>query len=123
VEVRLKIRRLLPVPIVGVLALASFLYWRQANFEKFERTCPSIDRVQFADAHADALSAMRRGDNHLPMLGGYVGTVPGGENSSLPNLMMDGTSDTDTVACGRARPVAEQYARKYNETVVSQLHR
>ena len=81
--------------------------------------CPPIERLAHRDASADARAALAKGDGHLLMLGGFVGSVPGVENpGSLPTQMMDGTSDVRTEACARQRPAAEAYAAKYNQTIV-----
>jgi hypothetical protein len=53
------------------------------------------------------------------MLGGFVATVPGAERSALPTMLIEGTSDTESMACYDLRSVAESYARRYNATVVA----
>jgi pimeloyl-ACP methyl ester carboxylesterase len=89
----------------------------------FPDSCPSLERLETADARADASAAAARGDYHLLMLGGFVGRVPGaGGRRDLPTVMIVGTDDTTTLGCMRLDAAAEDYARRYNETVVS-LHR
>ena len=84
--------------------------------------CPSLDRLGRADPVADARAAVSRRDCHLLMLGGYVGSVPGGELSLRAGQaqMIPDTGDVITNRdCPKLRPVAERYARKYNETVLA----
>jgi hypothetical protein len=84
--------------------------------------CPTLERLSHADPAADAQAAVSRRDCHLLMLGGYVGTVPGGEMSFRREQaeMMPDTGDVVTNdACPALRPVAERYALKYNETVLA----
>jgi hypothetical protein len=86
---------------------------------KPEATCPGIEALAHRDATADARAALARGDRHLLMLGGFVGVVPGVQDSTAyPTQMIEGTSDTTTEACRRQRATAETYATKYNQTVV-----
>jgi hypothetical protein len=82
--------------------------------------CPAIERLAHRDAVADARTALAKGDRHLLMLGGFVGSVPGVENSDgYPTQMIEGTSDAKiTDACARLGPTAEAYATKYNRTIV-----
>ncbi|RYD65042.1 MAG: hypothetical protein EOP84_32235 [Verrucomicrobiaceae bacterium] len=81
--------------------------------------CPAIDRLRHRNAVADARTALATGDRHLLMLGGYVGTVPGLSSSSVyPTKMLEGTSDSNTLACLRQMSLAEIYASKYNRTIV-----
>jgi hypothetical protein len=83
-----------------------------------EAQCP-IENLSKRDAVADARAALANGDRHLLMVGGFVGTVPGVEDSeSYPTRMMEGTSDTDIRRCAGQRAAAEAYAAKYNQTVV-----
>jgi len=80
--------------------------------------CEVIDRLSRQDAKADADAALARGDNRLLMLGGFSGSIPGGQ--SLPNhrtRLLDGTSDTTTDAGRRERHAAETYAKKYNAVI------
>jgi hypothetical protein len=81
--------------------------------------CPGLEKLKSADPVADATTALAHGDHHLLMLGGYAGTVPGGEGTALPTEMIKGTSDVTTMACVELRWVAEAYARRYNATVVA----
>lgn len=79
--------------------------------------CPSLERLKTSDAVVDAGAAHARGDDHLVMLGGFVGTVPGVSESlsnRLPKIMLEGTTDTDTEGCRKLRHVAERYASTYN---------
>lgn len=70
------------------------------------------------DPVADARAALTEGDDHLLMLGGFVGSVPGVEEpKGYRTRMIDGTSDTTTEACRRERRVAEAYATRYNQTI------
>jgi len=80
-------------------------------------TCPSL--VERSDPISDAAAAIKQGDNSLLMLGGYVGTIPGAEGSSLPTKFVEGTTDYETEACYRLRPAAEAYALNYNATIVA----
>lgn len=88
------------------------------------QSCPSIERLLHRNAVADARAALAKGDNHLLSLGGFVGSAPGAENADLTNTVeIEGTSDTATGACRRLGNVAETYATKYNQTIVSTLKR
>lgn len=81
--------------------------------------CPPIERLAHRDASADARAALAKGDGHLLMLGGFVGSVPGVANpGSYPTQMMEGTSDTKTEGCAHQEAIAEAYAAKYNRTIV-----
>jgi hypothetical protein len=81
--------------------------------------CPAIERLAQRDAAADARTALAKGDRHLLMLGGFVGSVPGVQNpNGHTTQMMEGTSDVRTAACAGQRATAEAYATKYNLTVV-----
>jgi len=84
--------------------------------------CPPIEQLRSADPAADALAAAKHGDVHLLMLGGYVGEIPGRGDSKLPVQLIEGTEDTTTLECIRLRPYAEDYARRYNEAVLSAAH-
>jgi hypothetical protein len=81
--------------------------------------CPSLEKLRQADPVSDAKTASFRGDNYLLMLGGYVGTIPGVEGSGLPAKLIEGTTDYETEACRRLRPLVEAYAAKYNATMVA----
>lgn len=75
---------------------------------------------------ADARAALAKGDNHLLSLGGFVDTTLGAdeEAANATNFVeIEGTSDTTTDACRRLGNVAEAYATKYNQTIVSTLKR
>lgn len=98
-------------------AVAIALICATAACHKVER-CESLERLKSADPIADAKAALARGDHHLLMVGGYVGTVPGADHGSLPSVMIEGTGDTETAACYALRPVAEAYARRYNSAIV-----
>ena len=81
--------------------------------------CPAIEKLAHQDAAADARVALAKGDRHLLMLGGFVGSVPGVENSDgYQTEMVEGTSDIKTEACARQGATAEAYATKYNQTIV-----
>ena len=81
--------------------------------------CPAIEKLAHMDAATDARAALARGDRHLLMLGGFVGSVPGVANpGSHPTQMMEGTSDTKTKACAHQGATAEAYAVKYNRIIV-----
>ena len=99
---------------VPVIAASLYAAWWYDGYIRFTTTCPAIDALRHADAHADALAAMKRGDNHLLMVGGFVGEIPGGESSSLPHVLMDGTADTVSEPCYKLEPFARRYARRYN---------
>ena len=64
---------------------------------------------------------MAKGDKHLFMLGGFVGTAPGGNPGGYPTIVVSGTEDTAPEECRRLRPTAEAYARAYNAEVLSGL--
>jgi hypothetical protein len=86
---------------------------------KLEAGCPTLERLAQRDAVADARTALAKGDRHLLMLGGFVGSVPGVENPGLlPTQMVEGTSDARTEACAQQRPAAEAYASRYNQTII-----
>ena len=81
--------------------------------------CPAIERLAQRDAVADASSALAKGDRHLLVIGGFVGSVPGVENpGSLPTQVVEGTSDARTEACAQLRSTAEAYAARYNQTII-----
>ena len=81
--------------------------------------CPAIEKLAHRDAAADARAALAKGDRHLLMLGGFVGSVPGVENSDgYQTEMIEGTSDVKTGACAPQGATAEAYATKYNQTIV-----
>ena len=82
-------------------------------------SCPGLEKLRTADAHADAAKAVQRDDRHLIMLGGYVGTVPGDDGTKHQTVMIEETSDTATAACTGLRPLAEAYALKYNRSVLA----
>jgi hypothetical protein len=85
-----------------------------------DAACPAIDALAQRDAVADARAALAKGDHHLLMLGGFVGSLPGVQNAgSYPTRMMEGTSDTETEACAHRKSKAESYAAKYNRTIVA----
>ncbi len=106
-----EVRRMKETVLVAMIAVAS-------STSRPEVSCPAIETLEHRDAAADARAALAREDNHLLMLGGFVGSVPGmSDPGDHPTRMMDGTSDTTTEACRRARPIAEVYAAKYNETI------
>jgi hypothetical protein len=86
---------------------------------KPEAGCPTIEKLAHRNAAADARAALAKGDRHLLMLGGFVGSVPGVENADgYPTQMIEGTSDTKTEACARLGATAEIYAAKYNQSIV-----
>jgi hypothetical protein len=81
--------------------------------------CPSIEKLAHRNPVADAHAALAKGDRHLLMLGGFVGSVPGVENAGgYQTQMIEGTSDYKTEACARQGDTAERYAAKYNQTIV-----
>jgi hypothetical protein len=88
---------------------------------KPEAGCPAIEKLAHTDPVTDARTALAKGDRHLLMLGGFVGSVPGVESSDgYPTQMIEGTSDVKiTLACAHQRPTAESYATKYNQTIVA----
>jgi hypothetical protein len=99
--------------LLGIAALASCTSKPQA-------TCPSIEALVHRDAIADARAALARGDRHLLMLGGYVGSVPGVKNWAGYQLQeIEGTSDTTSEACRRLGATAEAYAAKYNHAIIA----
>ncbi len=61
--------------ISGGLAFARLIEYRD-NYVR----CSGLQKLKTADAIADARAAHARKDDHLIMLGGYVGVVPGIEN-------------------------------------------
>jgi hypothetical protein len=65
------------------------------------------------------MAATARGDRHVLMLGGFVGTIPGGDATGHPQVVVPGTEDYSTLACQRLRPRAEAYAQAYNAQVLS----
>jgi hypothetical protein len=79
--------------------------------------CPPLERLQHADPKADAADALSKGDRRLLSLGGFVGVVPGAEQTTKPTRQIDETSDTVTPSCAALRGVAERYARTYNEAI------
>jgi hypothetical protein len=89
--------------------------------QKAPDACPSIERLANRDPIADARTALAKGDRHLLSLGGIVGVVPGAETAEdVKNTVeIEDTSDVNTDAYRRVRGVAENYAAKYNETIVS----
>jgi hypothetical protein len=84
--------------------------------------CSSIDKLVSRNPVADAESALAKGDRHLLSLGGFAPTVPGVSDDVAINaadaVELEGTTDTTTEACYRIRHVAEQYASKYNQTIM-----
>jgi hypothetical protein len=81
--------------------------------------CPAIERLAHSDAAVDARTALEKGDQHLLMLGGFVGEVPGVSNpGSFPTQMMESTSDVESEDCSRLRTTAVAYAIKYNRIIV-----
>lgn len=111
-------RRLVVGGVLLVLAaLAADLAFQRARALLW---CPGLERLKTADPVADAKAAHDRGDDHLIMLGGLVGTVPGisySRTDRLPLVMIAETSDTTTEACSKLRPVAERYVPLYNSTI------
>jgi hypothetical protein len=111
-------RKLVAGGLLIVLAvLAADLAFQRARGQFW---CPGLERLKTADAAADANAAHARGDDHLIMLGGLVGSIPGASESvisQLPHVMLEETSDTTTEACDNLRPVAERYAPIYNSTI------
>lgn len=85
--------------------------------------CENLEKLKSGDPVADAKAALARGDHHILMLGGYVGTTPGAETNSLQRVMVDGTGDTATEACRALRPAAEAYALQYNKVIVAGARR
>jgi len=84
-----------------------------------EMSCLPIEKLAQRDAVFHARAAVVKGDLHLLMLDGFVGSVPGVESpGSLPTQSLEGTSDTETEACARLRATAETYATKYNRTIM-----
>jgi hypothetical protein len=81
--------------------------------------CPGLEKLKTADAAADASKAVQRGDRHLLMLGGYVGTIPGDDGAKHQTVLIEETADTATAACARLRSLAEAYALKYNRAVLA----
>jgi hypothetical protein len=83
-----------------------------------EAGCPAIEKLAHRDAAADARAALAKGDHHLLMLGGFVGSVPGVDDpAAYRTQIMEGTSDVRTEACAHQRNMAEAYAAKYNQTI------
>src|SRR4051812_46671460 len=89
-----------------------------AGCQRAWEACPGLEKLRTADATADATKAVQRGDRHLLMLGGYEGTVPGDDGAKHQTVMIEETADTATEACSRMRPLAEDYALKYNRAVL-----
>jgi hypothetical protein len=83
-----------------------------------KETCPELEKLGRANPVIDAEAAASRGDYRLLMLGGYVGVVPGAEQTSAPTRMLEATGDANTSACDALRPVAEKYALAYNRTML-----
>ncbi len=114
-------KRIATTALLGIVLLAAGAYVVDLSSQRGRaRGCPSLERLKAADATADAEAAHARGDNHLVMLGGYVGTVPGVSEdlvSLLPHVMLTETSDTTTEGCQELRSVAEGYASTYNMTI------
>jgi hypothetical protein len=86
---------------------------------QFDADCPAIEKLTHRDAASDARTALAKGDRHLLMLGGFVGSIPGVENSDgYQTQMIEGTSDVKAEACARLGATAEIYAAKYNQAIV-----
>ena len=81
--------------------------------------CPQIEQLDPARAPQDALAALGKGDDHLLMLGGYAGVVPGGNPDGRSTVLIAGTEDYGSEECRRMRDRAEVYAHSYNEQVLS----
>lgn len=98
--------------LICLVALASCTSQQQTG-------CPAIEQLAHRDPVADAHSALAKGDTHLLMLGGFVGSVPGVSHADgYATRMIEGTADTRTEACTRKRALAAAYATKYNGTIV-----
>lgn len=112
---RLPLRSLVRFGVLAAgIGLAALFVWRP--WEESFAGCPAIDKLKSADAATDARDAVSRGDFHVLALGGFVGTIPGGGDPRLSFVMED---TTDTTNCFQVRPIAEDYARVYNKTVMS----
>ena len=101
----------------AALALLAVAIFR--NSSDASETCPELEKLRSADAHGDAKAVVARGESLLLMLGGFVGVVPGGADETVPTVLIEGTEDTSPEMCQRLRGIAEDYARRFNETVRS----
>jgi hypothetical protein len=81
--------------------------------------CPSLERLKSSDARSDAMRAARVGDRRLLMIGGFVGTIPGASGTNHQTVMIEGSGDDSGLACYRLRSLAEQYALRYNQTMLA----
>ena len=107
-----------------VLLVAGALIGVRIIAHRRNSTCPDLERLRESNPVAEAAKAHARGDNHLIGLGGLVGTVPPkGETRGLPVVFLVGTGDTVTEGCSKLRPVAEQYALRYNTAVLTNARR
>jgi len=82
-------------------------------------SCPELESLLPEHAEVDARTAASRGDTRLLMIGGYVGTIPGAEDSSTPTRLVEGTGDDQTAACRGLRSQAQKYALIYNRTMIA----
>jgi hypothetical protein len=86
------------------------------------QSCPQLDRMDMAQAKADARRAFARGDRRLLALGGIVPEKPAAEGLRLPVRYLPATEDYTSEACGSARLRAKRYAEAYNTTMLALLH-
>ena len=83
--------------------------------------CSQLDRLNVAQASAQARKAFVGGDTRLLALGGVVPEKPGAEGLRLPVRYLPGTEDYASEACGAARSGAKRYAEAYNRTMLTLL--
>jgi hypothetical protein len=83
--------------------------------------CRELVRLSERNAAADARSALKAGDSLLLSLGGFSPVTPGAEDrtGNLRFRQLPGTTDSETPACLDLRPIAERYAKLYNQTIVA----
>lgn len=84
--------------------------------------CPELVGLSSRIPSDDAQVALKAGDHRLLSLGGFSSVAPGADSrkgNQWHFRQLSGTTDSETRACLDLRPLAENYARLYNQAVLA----
>jgi hypothetical protein len=119
--------------LLGLAALAGCsnrnTVGRDATMPEWVSLCPALAAYRARNPRIDAVTANRRHDDRLMMLGGADGGIPDIAPSNLSiadqdaAIMLPETGDDDECPSKDARNMARDYAYRYNASMLAALGR